>query len=583
MARPAGAGATDSDPGRVSGYRVNESARSFRHTEDHENGACGSARWPPSSDRSSATLSGADAIVVGSGAAGGWAAKVLTEAGLKVLMLEAREPSAKRSDWKAVWWPKRLVRHAAGSQSIQQWHPTYWAKDPDLFINDRKFPYAAPPDMPFVWIRGGRPGGRSLLWGGVTVRLSDYEFAAAERDGCGIPWPIRHRDLAPFYDRVERFCRVRGTREELPQVPDGSYDEASRGLTAAEQLLGERIAHTWEDRRLIPSRGIAGNASSIATTIPAALATGRLTIRTGAAVSHLVPGRRSGRVGGVAFVDAATGQAREAHARLVFLCASTIESVRILLQTADEHPELPITESDCLGRYLMDHVTLGTALEMDGLPFEQPAPLSGADSFLIPRYQNLRTSERYLRGYGMWGAIQRDRIYGRRGRPARGQLLIQGEMLPDFENRVTLNGVTDRNGLRGVSIRCTWGENERAMHAAMTESANEILAAAGGRTHQLFNGTLPGPWRLASRVERLWRAAPPGLNVHEVGGARMGADRSTSVVDSRNRCWLQPNVLVTDGACWPSSGWQSPTLTMMALTARACALAAADLRRGNLN
>ena len=348
----------------------------------------------------------ADAIVVGSGAAGGWAAKEPTEAGLRVLLLEARVPSAARRESRVHWWPKRLFRHALGHQPIQKWHTTYWTKDPDLFIKDREFPYTTPSDKPFMWIRGGQPGGRSLLWGRVTLRLSDAEFTAAERDGHGIPWPIGHRDLSPYYDRVERFFRIRGTHDGLPQVPDGTYYGAGRGLTRAEQRLGSGIANQWNDRRLISSRGIEGNASSIATTIPIAQATGLLTIRTGAAVSHLIPNRRSGRVGGVLFIDATTGRSIEAHARLVFLCASTIETVRILLQTTGEHSELPITESDCLRRYLMDHVTLGTVLEIDGVPFERPAPLSGADSFLIPRFQNLADKESYLRGQGMWmGAI----------------------------------------------------------------------------------------------------------------------------------------------------------------------------------
>ena len=441
----------------------------------------------------------ADAIVVGSGAAGGWAAKELTEADLRVLLLETRVPSAARRESRVHWWPKRLFRHALGHQPIQKWHTTYWTKDPDLFIKDREFPYSTPPDKPFMWIRGGQPGGRSLLWGRVTLRLSDAEFTAAERDGHGIPWPIGHRDLSPYYDRVERFFRIHSTHDGLPQVPDGTYYGAGRGLTRAEQRLGSGIANQWNE----------GNASSIATTIPIAQATGLLTIRTGAAVSHLIPNRRSGRVGGVLFIDATTGRSIEAHARLVFLCASTIESVRILLQTTGEHSELPITESDCLGRYLMDQVTLGTVLEIDGVPFEHPAPLSGADSFLIPRFQNLADKESYLRGYGMWGAIQKEGLSGRRGGPALGQHLVQGEMLPYFENHVTLNGVAHRNAMRGVSITCAWGENERRMHAAMTQSVDELLTAAGGRTCLMFDRTIPGPWRFATRLQHIWRAAPP--------------------------------------------------------------------------
>ena len=528
----------------------------------------------------------ADAIVVGSGAAGGWAAKELTEAGLRVLLLEAGPERTPAGAGRA--WAARLWRHARGVQPVQEMHAEYWIKDPRLFVNDVEHPYSTPPEHPFVWIRGRQLGGRTLLWRGVTLRLSDYELAAAERDGYGPSWPLRYRDLAPHYDRVERFLRIHGARDGLPQLPDGRYVGA-RPLTRAERRLGERVAAAWPDRRLIPSRGLAlerhggrtPGLTSVATTIAAARATGRLRVRTGAAVSHLLPGGRAGGAGGVLFTDAATGAEHAERARLIVLCASTIETVRILLTTRQEHPELPLTASDCLGRYLMDQVILGTTVEVEGVPYERPAPLSGADSFLVPRFQNLAAAgaEPYLRGFGVRGMIQRRGFTGRRGRPARGMLLVQGEMLPQRDNRVELDG-----NRAGVRIRCAWGDNERMMHAAMGAAVEEMVRAGGGRTLRRFGAfaRLPGLLGLPARLESFWLAPPPGAVVHEVGGARMGSDPGASVVDARNRCWGMPNVLVTDGACWPTSGWQSPTLTIMALTARACSLAAADLRRGDL-
>ena len=539
----------------------------------------------------------ADAIVVGSGAAGGWAAKELTEAGLRVLLLEAgpeRRPAGPARAWAA-----RLWRHARRSQPVQESHPVYWAEDPGLFVKDAEHGYSTPPGRPFAWLRGRQLGGRTLLWGGVTVRLSDHELEAAERDGCGPSWPIRYRDLAPHYDRVERFLRIHGTREGLPQLPDGRYVGA-RPLTRAERRLSGGVAAVWPDRRLIPSRGLAlqrhggrePRLTSVATSIRAAQATGRLQVRTGAAVSHLLPGGRAGggrgSAGGVLFVDAATGAAHAARARLIVLCASTIETVRILLTTQQEHPELPVDESDCLGRYLMDHVILGTMVELDGVPYEPPAPFTGADSFLAPRFQNLAPAgagaEPYLRGFGLWGAIQRRGFAGRRGRPARGLIVAQGEMLPVRGNRVELDGSCGGDGLPGVRIGCAWGENERTMHAAMGAAVEEMVRAGGGRTVRRFDALagLPGLLGLPARLERFWLAPPPGAFAHEVGGARMGGDPDASVVDARNRCWGMPNVLVTDGACWPTCGWQGPTLTIMALTARACSLAADDLRRGEL-
>ncbi len=530
----------------------------------------------------------ADAIVVGSGAAGGWAAKELTEAGLRVLLLEAGPERKPAGAGRA--WATRLWRHARGAQPVQELQPGYWIKDPNLFVKDVEQGYSTPPDRPFVWIRGRQLGGRTLLWGGVTLRLSDYELAASERDGYGPSWPIRYRDLAPHYDRIERFLRIHGTRERLPQLPDGRFVGA-RPLTRAERRLGDGVAAVWPDRRLIPSRGLAlerhgrePRLSSVATSIDAARATGRLHVRTGAAVSHLIPGGRAGRAGGVLFVDAVTGSAHAARARLIVLCASTIETTRILLATRMEHPELPVSESDCLGRYLMDHVILGTAVEVDDVPYDPPAAFTAADSFLVPRFQNIAGTEPYLRGFGLWGVIQRRGFAGRHGRPALGLLIAQGEMLPRHDNRVELDGDRGGDGLPGVRISCAWGDNDRTMRDAMDTAVEEMVHAGGGRTVRRFGALarLPGLLGLPARLERFWRAPPPGAFVHEVGGARMGSDPGASVVDARNRCWGMPNVLVTDGACWPTSGWQSPTLTIMALTARACSLAAADLRHGEL-
>ena len=533
----------------------------------------------------------ADAIVVGSGAAGGWAAKELTEAGLRVLLLEAGPERTPAGAGRA--WATRLWRHARGVQPVQELFPHYWIKDPNLFVKDVEQRYSTPPERPFVWVRGRQLGGRTLLWTGVALRLSDYELAAAERDGHGPSWPIRYRDLAPHYDRVERFLGIHGTREGLPQLPDGRFVGA-RPLTRAERRFGDRVAVAWPERRLIPSRGLAlewrggGEArmTSAATSIAAARATGRLRVRTGAAVSHLLPGCRAGGAGGVLYLDAATGAARAARAPLIVLCASTVETVRILLTTRQEHPELPVSESDCLGRYLMDHVILGKAMEMDGVPYDPPAALTGADSFLVPRFQNLtRTgAEPYLRGFSVRGMIQRRGFAGRRGRPARGMLLAHGEMLPRRDNRVELDGNPGGDGLPGVRISCAWGDNERMMHAAMGAAMEEMVRVGGGRTVRKYGAfaRLPGLLGLPARLESFWLAAPPGAAVHEVGGARMGSDPRSSVVNASNRCWDMPNVLVTDGACWPTSGWQLPALTIMALTARACALAAVDLHRGEL-
>lgn len=530
-----------------------------------------------------------DAIVVGSGANGGVAAKRLTEAGARVLVLEAGErvdPPATR-----LGKLKRLARKAArfaGSsrQRVQSLHPTFWDSDPGVFVDDVDCPYSTPADKPFQWIRCRTLGGRTLAWDGVTPRMSDYELSAAERDGVGIDWPLRHADLDPYYRMLECYLGVHGDRDGLPQVPDGAF-HASRPLTAAERTFKKRVESELPDRRVIVSRGLdagreprAGERwplSNVHTTLRDAADTGRATIRTGAVVSRVLTDPMSDRATGVELVDTASGALDVAHAPVIFLCASTLESVRLLLNSRTRaHPDGLGASSGVLGHYVMDHIAGNLFFQLpDVRPSSRTHRLLGSRAFMVPRYRNLdRQDAPYLRGFGMWGAIDRlafPSVVREFAGEAFGFINTRGEVLPRFENRVEIDpDLEDRWGIPCVRIHCAWGDNDLAVAEAARREAEEMIVAAGGEVRALsrwIRGPLGHP--VLDRLESEWRTSTPGLFVHELGGARMGRSPDDSVVDPTGALWDVPNLYVTDGACWPSSGWQNPTLTQMAITARA--------------
>jgi len=540
-----------------------------------------------------------DAIVIGSGATGGAAARQLTQRGLRVLVLEAGSPITSRGDYGSFLTngTRQLYRHfISRRQQMQESHPTYWKTNPDFWVDDVKNPYTTPPEMPFRWIRSRRLGGRSLTWDAVAPRMSDFEFKAASRDGYGPDWPINHADLAPYYSDLERFLGVHGSRDGLEQLPDGDFLDP-RPMTPAERIFKERVEKNFGDRKVIISRGIRGRKqpeknqlhsmiSSPATTLNAAMQTGLLKIRTHSIVSHITTQADGTRATSVEFIDALTHKTAAAHARMIFLCASTIESLRILMNSRSRaHPEGIGGSSGILGHYLMDHSAGNVYFYMPEVPDAgESFELLGSDSIMIPRYQNLgKAREDHLRGFGIWGGIQRlpvpSFLRKKRG-VAFGFLCARSETLPHFDNHVRLDPVVkDEWGIAAAHIACEWKDLDKAIARSGRQAAMEVVQAAGGvvaNLTEIFH--TPFVSNHIRSMQKEWTLSTPGMFVHEVGGARMGSNPQNSVVDRFCRVWDTPNVYVTDGACWPTSGWQNPTLTEMAVTARACDHAMSELK-----
>jgi len=522
-----------------------------------------------------------DAIVVGSGACGGVAALTLAEGGARVLLIDAGPdltPQAALGSEPANA-VRRLAGLSSGSHRLQAQHPGYWKANPRLYADERLHPYSHPPDRPFLWTRGLQVGGRSLTWGGITLRLSDEDFIGIEAPDGVTTWPIRAADLAGDYAALERMLGVHGGRDGLPQLPDGETQEPLP-FTAAEQ----RFADAMRDQLALPvihSRGFGPHqpeqdgpwprSSSRGSTLPQAMATGRVQLLSGHLLEHLLLEKGSDRATGAVVVDQANGNRRRVVADLVVLCASTIQTLAILLRSQEQGLNDP---SERLGTRLMDHVSTSQFFCMPEPSDSPQPPLTGAGSFFLPFGRRLEGAK-FRGGYGLWGGIGRfdpPAVLRRRSSTVTGFLIGHGEVIPQASNRVSLSGAVDRWGVAVPHIDCQWSANETAMVAHMRHQMGVCIKAAGGEAlplKDLFRLPLIEPL-LQGAVALSDGASPPGYYIHEVGGAAMGADPSQGVVDAFNRLWAASNVLVVDGACWPTSAWQSPTLTMMAITRRAC-------------
>ncbi len=526
-----------------------------------------------------------DVVVVGSGATGGWAAHKLARHGLSVLVLEAGADGVdlpKTSMTLTGRVKRRVTRELdriTGRRAVQACNPAYGELDPELFVVDTEHPYDVAEGKPFHWIRTRALNGRMLTWNGVGLRTSDYEFRAPEQDGFGMGWPFDYAALERHYDEIDAALPVFGVRDGLPGLPDGHYVAAPL-LSDGEQQFRAALAEKMPERPVIASRGVLTRPSSRPNGEPGpnslirdAIAKHGAKVRTNAVVSHILVGE-GGRATGVCFVDRLSKRTHEVSGRAVALCASTLETTRILLNsTSARHPDGLGASSGALGCYLMDHPGLMVSGFLPGVrDVSWRGGYGGPRHVLVPRFHNLenRADGAFLRGYGFLGSIGRHRATPDLKKSCDADeapfyLLGYGEMLPRAENRVTLRrDRTDAWGIPILRIDCAFSDNEQAMRRHMLASAEEMVHAAGGR--------IDGPPRYFE----------PGGFVHEVGTARMGRSPKDSVLNGFMQCWDAPNVFVMDGAAWPSGAWQNPTFTMMALAGRACDHLASALRTEGL-
>src|SRR5918993_617364 len=536
-----------------------------------------------------------DAIVVGSGISGGWAAKELCEKGLKVLLLERggnvehpHYPTATKDPWD---FPHRLhlSEEERKNQFVQTRHYSYREDNKHFYINDQDNPYEE--TQRFDWIRGDIVGGRSLLWARACYRWSDLDFEANLKDGHGVDWPIRYKDLALWYDYVESFIGVSGSREGIAHLPDGNFQPPFE-MNAVEKYFKQQTEAQFPDRKVIIGRtanltkpvkgrgqcmardlchrGCPWGAyfSTNASTMPAAYATGNLTVRPHALVNRVLYDTLKQRASGVEIIDTNTNKTETFYARIIFLNASTVATAAILLNSiSDRFPGGLGNGSDQVGRNLMDHHKgLSITAPVDGFEDSYYYGRSPTNVY-IPRFQNIKEKDApFLRGYHFGGSAARGR--GRTDVPLGVELKESltepgswrfglygfGECLPYAENRITLNNdKKDKWGRPLVRIDCSFKENEQLMHEDMGDTAGAMLEAAGFKEIVVSN-----------------KMSFPGNANHEMGIARMGRDPKTSVLNAFNQMHEVKNVFITDGSCMTSGSCLNPSLTYMALTARAC-------------
>lgn len=553
-----------------------------------------------------------DAIVIGSGISGGWAAKELTEKGLKTIMLERGKDIVHIKDYvnatKAPWeFPHRGIKT---QQEIKDYpvfnrDPGLFTNNLDYWVNEKESPYTEVKQ--FDWFRGYHVGGRSLMWGRQSYRWGDPNFEDNIKDGVGIDWPIRYKDLAPWYSHVEKFAGISGSLEGLPQLPDGDYLPAM-DMNCVEKDVAARINKAYKNKRrmiigrtanvTLPHNGrtncqyrnkcamgcpFGGYFSTQSSTLPAAVATGNLTVRPFSIVTKVLYDKDTKKAKGVEVLDVQTNQTYEYYAKVIFLNASTLNSTWVLMNSAtDVWPGGLGSSSGELGHNLMDHhFRAGAEGYAEG--FDDKYYFGRrVNGIYIPRYRNLFGDKRdYLRGFGYQGRASRDG-WGREvaemniggdykdmlGEPGRWKMGIIGfgETLPYHENKVYLDKVNkDKWGLPVLAIDAEIKENERKMRIDMMQDAKEMLETGGIKEVTTYD-----------------HGYALGGAIHEMGTARMGHDPKTSVLNKHNQVWDAQNLYVTDGACMVSSACQNPSLTYMALTARAVDHAVGEMKKLNI-
>ena len=553
-----------------------------------------------------------DAIVIGSGISGGWAAKELTEKGLKVLMLERGRNIEHVKDYKNANKNPWEFPHAGGrTQQMIKDYPVLKRDYPlaetnlDYWVNEKESPYVE--TKRFDWFRGYHVGGRSLTWGRQSYRWSDHSFEANAKDGIAIDWPIRYKDIAPWYDHAEKFAGISGSKEGLPQLPDGQFLPAME-MNCVEKDVAARIKDHYKGQRSmfigrtanitqpLPGRSdckfrnkcslgcpFGAYFSTQSSTLPAAMKTGNLTLRPWSIVTKILYDKNTKKASGVEILDAETNQTYVFSSKIIFLNASALNSTWVLMNSAtDIWPGGLGSSSGELGHNVMDHhLGVGASGDVDG--YEDKYYYGRRpNGIYVPQYRNIFNDKRdYLRGFGYQGSASRLgwnreiaelNIGGEYkdilAEPGAWTMGIGGfgEILPYHENKITLSKtVKDKWGLPVLDFDCEWKENERKMRVDMQNDAIEMLTAAGVKNVKGRDGD-----------------GTIGRGIHEMGTARMGHDRKTSVLNKWNQVWDAPNVFVTDGACMTSANCVNPSLTYMALTARAADHAVSELKKGNI-
>jgi choline dehydrogenase-like flavoprotein len=553
-----------------------------------------------------------DAIVIGSGISGGWAAKELTEKGLKTIMLERGKNIEHVKDYvNAVKGPWEFPHRGGRTQKMIQDHPVLKRDYPlnemnvDWWVNEQDCPYVE--IKRFDWFRGYHVGGRSLLWGRQTYRWSDFDFEANAKDGIAVDWPIRYKDIEPWYTYVEKFAGISGSKENLPQLPDSHFMPPME-MNVVEKDVAARIKQHYENKRQM----IIGRCANItepiqersnckyrnkcwlgcpfgayfstqSSTLPAAMKTGNLTVRPWSIVTKILYDKDTKKAKGVEVLDAENNQTYQYFAKVIFLNASTLNSAWVLMNSAtDIWPDGLGSSSGELGHNLMDHhLGVGASGAVDGYDDKYYFGRR-ANGIYIPRFRNLFGDKRdYIRGFGYQGGAGRQgwsreiaemNIGGEYkdslAEPGPWTMGMGGfgEILPYHENKATLDkNKKDKWGLNVLAIDAEWRDNERKMRVDMKNDAMEMLEAAGVKNVQGFDGD-----------------GTMGRGIHEMGTARMGNDPKTSVLNKWNQVWDATNVFVTDGSFMTSSNCVNPSLTYMAMTARAVDHAVSELNKRNI-
>lgn len=562
-----------------------------------------------------------DVIVVGSGMSGGWIAKEMSELGFKVAVIERGrkvEPEKDYTDHLNPWDKPNLNNVTAQDKEDYPIQHTVYAFHGDtkqFWVKDKEHPYEVPEGKPFTWRRGYQEGGRSIMWGRQSYRMSEIDFEANKKDGHGVDWPVRSADLKPWYDYVETFAGISGSTENLEILPDSVF-QPPHDLTCAELDFKDKVEETFPGRRVIPGRvanltaptpeqtalgrgrcqarnhcfnGCSYGAyfSSNSATLPAARRTGNMTFIPDTAVHKVVHDAETNRATGVETVNIKTGETKVMTARVIFLNAGTIPTSMILFNSATtDHPNGLGNSSGQLGHNLMDHHSgaYGTAT----LPGNLDKYHYGRrpNGFYIPRFRNhTEEANGFIRGFGYQGWAMRQSWSSGAGNKGIGEALkgslrqpgpwnigmvAFGEVLPNFDNHVRLHPTkTDQWGFPVPILDAKWGENERNMVRQATRDTRAMLEAAGGINIVTVDPETAEP-------------NSPGNGIHEMGTVRMGRDPKTSVLNGYNQSWDVQNLFVTDGSFMTSGGCQNPSLTYMAFSARAAHHAAELMKEGVL-